>query len=148
MKRGDHRIASPEVIPGAINSQDQSTRMRTHVFLCRIPADAAAGNTWDIVIAVMPHACTIQKVGICSETSFGQVANYAILTFKRKVAGDTVAAYNFTAATTAFAYIDFGAVTNPSVAAGDCIRLAKTLGGAGQIVPALIAYVEVTYDTE
>jgi len=106
----------------------------------RIPADSAAGDTWERAAFYANTAVTVIDAGIVPDASFGQDTNYAILEVQNKGTDGTgttsLVSKSFDSAVSAYDYTSLGTISNASVSAGEVLTFKKTIGGSGQIVPA------------
>lgn len=106
----------------------------------RIPADGAAGDTWERAAFYANTAVTVIDAGIVPDASFGQADNYAILEVRNKGTDGTgttsLVSKNFDSAVSAYDYTSFGTISNASVSAGEVLAFRKTVAGSGQVVPA------------
>jgi hypothetical protein len=112
-------------------------------------ATIAAGVADEMAVFRAPKACTVLAVGIVTDDNVtGDAVNYMTLDFQNKGAAgagaDSIASYAFTAGNdaTAFDYLDFGAVSNATLAESDTITLVKTIAAAGLTMPNLVAVIE------
>ena len=106
----------------------------------RIPADSAAGDTWERAAFYANIAVTVVDAGIVPDASFGQATDYAILEVQNKGADGTgttsLVSKNFDSAVSAYDYTSLGTISNASVSAGEVLTFKKTVNESGEIVPA------------
>lgn len=114
----------------------------------RIPADTAPGDTWERAVYYAPNAVKVCDVGIVPDVAFGQATNYATIAVQNKESGGAgtvaIASKAFDGAVSAYDYTTLGAITNPTIDAGEVLTFKKTITASGEIVPAgwLILYLE------
>ncbi|KYC53880.1 MAG: hypothetical protein AMQ22_00080 [Candidatus Methanofastidiosum methylothiophilum] len=138
----DGAVTTDKVHSAAISYDKLDTNTKQFKEVIRIPADGAAGDTWDKSLIYIDKAVKVIDVGIIPDTQFGQATDYAALSLINKGndgAGTTVIAsktFNSTNVADAYKYTSLGTVSNADIAAGSVLSLAKAKTGDGQIVPA------------
>ena len=106
----------------------------------RIPADSAAGDTWERAVFYAKEDVTVIDAGIVPDASFGQADNYAILEVQNKGTDGTgttsLVSKSFSSAVSAYDYTSLGTISNASVSEGEVLTFKKTVNNSGEIVPA------------
>lgn len=112
-----------------------------------IPADAAAGDTWERSIFKAPFNCTVSEVIVVPDGDIGQATNFMTLDVQNKGAdgaGTTSIgsrAVNSTNTIEGFVGVDLVA-TDADVTSGYVLSLKKTVTLTGQAFPGGIARVK------
>jgi len=129
-----------KVADGFVTYAKLDTNTKRFVVGVRIPADSAAGDTWERAVFYAYTAVTVIDAGIVPDASFGQATDYAILEVQNKGTDGTgttsLASKNFDSAVSAYDFTSLGTISNASVSAGEVLTFKKSVGGSGQIVPA------------
>jgi hypothetical protein len=131
--------------------------VRKQMAFCRMPADTAAGNTWERAIFVAQQTCTILAVEIVPDATIGDGTNYMALDVLDKaddgsgttsiLSGSPPIEINDSPPLDAFDAISFGISGSPQLTADDVLTLKKTLGGGtNEAFPGGLIMVEYEID--
>lgn len=106
----------------------------------RLPADAAASDTWERTVFQAPFNCIVKEVDVIPDSTIGQATSYMTLDVQDKGAAGTgttsigTRAVNSTNTITGFVGVDL-VTTDATVVSGDCLSLKKTVASSGQAFP-------------